>query len=80
VRHQPCDAAVAVKERVNPHEPVMRRRGGEDGFGLAEAAIGGAGTDGDVRADRNIAVAQFARDHPDPLFGRRVHGPQKIVR
>ncbi len=66
-----CDisryAAVAVKERVNPREPVMRRRGGEYGFGLTESAVDlfkpaqearhCAATDGDMRADRNIAVA-----------------------
>ena len=40
VRHQPGDTAVAVKERVNPQQPVMRRGGGEDRIGPAEAAVG----------------------------------------
>jgi len=39
MRHQPRDAAVAVKKRVNPRQTVMGRRRGGNGFGLAEAAI-----------------------------------------
>jgi hypothetical protein len=39
MRHQPRDATIAVKERVNPREAVMGRRRTENGLGLAEAAI-----------------------------------------
>ena len=39
VRHQPRDAAVAVEERVNPQQAVMRRGGRDDGVGLAELAV-----------------------------------------
>jgi hypothetical protein len=37
MRRQPCDAAIAVEERVNPRQPVMRRR--QDGLGLAQPAV-----------------------------------------
>src|ERR1700687_6427155 len=67
---------------------MMRRCGREDSLGLAEAAVDffkpaqearyGTGADGDVLADRTVAVAQFAGDHPVPLFGRRVLDPQEI--
>ena len=39
MRHQPGDAAVAVEERVNPQQAVMRRRRRNDGLGLAELAV-----------------------------------------
>ena len=41
MRHQAGDAAVAVEERVDPQQPVMRAGGGEDRVGLAEPAIDG---------------------------------------
>ncbi len=73
---------------MNPREPVMRRCGREDSLGVAEAVVDlfkpaqearhGAGTDGDMISDRNVAVAQFPGDHLNFLFGRRVQGPQEI--
>lgn len=39
VRHQPRDAAIAVKKRVYPHEAVMCRCRREDGLGLPEAPV-----------------------------------------
>ncbi len=88
VRHQPRDAAVAVEERVNPGEAVMCRRRRKDRLGLAELAVDlfealqkarhGGRADGDVPADRDIAVAQFAGDDLDLFFRRRVFDPEQI--
>ena len=90
VRHQPRDAAVAVEERVNPQQAVMRRRRREDRVGPAEAAIDflealqeagqGAGADRRDAADLDIAAAQFARHHRDLLFRLRVFDEEQIVR
>ena len=66
MRHQPRDAAVAVKERVNPGEAMMRGGGAEDGVGFAEAAVDlprsaqesavwRRRADRDMPADRDIA-------------------------
>ena len=89
MRHQPGDAAVAVEERVNPQQAVMRGGGRNDGVRLAELAVdlfeafqearqcGGA--DGDVPSHRDIAVAQCARDDLDLFFCGRVLDPEQIV-
>ena len=67
MRHQPGDAAVAIEERVNPQQAVMRRGGRYDGVRLAEPAIDlfetvqearqRGGADGDVPSHRDVAVA-----------------------
>ncbi len=72
MRHQPRDAAVAVEERVNPQQAVMRGGGGEDCVGLAgmrvdalearEEARQRAGADRDMLADLDVARAQLAGD------------------
>jgi len=66
----------------------MRRCGRQNGLGLAEAAVDlfkppqearhGAGADGDVVADRNVAVAKLSGNHPDFLLGGRVLDPQEF--
>ena len=50
-----------------------------DLFEAFQEARHGGRADGDVPADRDIAVAQFAGDDLDLFFGRRVFDPQQIV-
>ena len=71
VGHQPHDAAIVVRERVYPCQPVMCGRDGEDRFRLAETTVGlleafketgqGTRTDRDVSSDLDIMLAQLAR-------------------
>ena len=78
MRHQPGDAAVAVKKRVNPQQAMMRGSGRNDGVGLAELAVDlfeafqearqRRGADRDVPSHRDIVVAQCARDDLDLFF------------
>ena len=85
VRHQTRDAAVAVKERVNPQQAVMRGGGGKDRVGPAEAAVDllksfekarqRAGADRDVAAHLHVAAAQLAGDHAQALASCRAPPP-----
>ena len=78
VGHKPRDAPVAIQERVNPEQPVMRRRRREDRIGLAKIAIDAleefqetghrTGADGKMPPDLDITAAQFAGDDAKPLF------------
>jgi hypothetical protein len=75
VRGEPRDAAIAVKKWVYPEQAVMRRRPGDDCLGAAESAIdalvtleksgNGAGADGEMASNRNVAVAKFPGNDAD---------------
>jgi hypothetical protein len=68
----------------------MRRRRGQNGFHLAQFAINvrkmleesrqGRRADGKVIPHLDVAVAQFTRTYFEPLLGRRLSNPQKVVR
>ncbi len=90
MRHQPRDTAVAVEERVNPQQPVMRRRRRENRFRFAKAAIGfletpqearyGWCADSDVAAHRNIPLTQFPWNDLYPLMRHWIFDPEQVVR
>src|SRR5215469_10921934 len=86
MRHEPCDAAVAVEKRVNPYETVMRRRSREDGLGLSEFAVNllepsqetrhSTRADGGVLADLDIMIARRTREHSLVFDSEKILGQQ----
>src|SRR5271165_2462917 len=89
VRHQPRDAAIAVKERVNPQKAVMRRRRREDRVRFADAAIDfleprketrqGAGADGSVPSNAHVAAAQLPSHDAQALMRVGLFHPKHFV-
>lgn len=76
---QTGDAAVAIEKRVDPEQAVVDGGDGEDRFRFADLAVGlvetfqktgdGAGADGDVVADSDIAGAKLAGDDGGAFLG-----------
>src|SRR5208282_2973279 len=89
VRHQTRDAAIAVKERVNPQQAVMRRRRREDRVRFTDAAIDflesrkearhGAGTDGNVPSNAHVAAAQLSGHDAQALMRVGLFPPKHFV-
>lgn len=85
---QAGDAAVAVEKWVDPEQAVVDGCGGEDGFRFAGLAVDlgealqktgdGAGADGDVVADADVAVAKLTGNNGDAFLRRGVFGPEQI--
>jgi hypothetical protein len=88
--HQPCDAAIAVKEWVDPQKAVMGSGDRKDRICLSDIAVDirksvqkaghGARTDGNVMAYANISFAQLAGDDALAFPGRWIFYPEKIFR
>jgi len=74
---------------MNPKQPVMGGRRGDDGFRLAyfginlsealEEAWDSAGADSDEPSDLNIVLAEFSRYDALALFCAGVFAPEKIL-
>jgi hypothetical protein len=90
MRHQPCDAAIAIEEWMYPQKPMMGSGNREDRICLSEIAVDlckaaqeaghGARTDGHVMANANISFAQLAGYDSLTFLRRRIFYPKKIVR
>jgi hypothetical protein len=81
----PGDPAVAVEERVNPQQAMVRRCRRKDVVGPAQPPVGRreafhearqrAGADRDMVADLHVAQASLPRCEPDSLAGVGVGDP-----
>ena len=80
--HETSHAPVAIPERVNPEEAMVRRGGGQDGFRAAQSAVGvsepvheardRARADGQMPPNPNIVLAELTGNDFDFLPGVRV--------
>jgi hypothetical protein len=74
---------------MNPQEPMMRGRAGQNEFSFAYGTIHalkaiqktrqGASADWTMTAHCNISLSQFTGVYLNPLFGLRILDPQQIV-
>src|ERR1700733_6395426 len=90
MRHQPRHSAVAIHERMNPHQPMMGRGRRDDPIRLSEVAVRvfkavketgyGTGANGDVVSNLDIALAPLARHNANSLLACRVFDPKEILR
>jgi len=81
-------AAVALANWVVPEQAAVDGCGGEAGFRFAGLAVDlgealqktgdGAGADGDVVADADVADTQLTGNNGDAFLRRGVFGPEQI--
>ena len=89
MRHQTCDATIAIEKRVNPEQTVMRGRGGDDGLRPAQVGVGALElvkksryrirTDRHVSADLDVALAKGAGYDSRSLARVRIHDHEELL-
>jgi hypothetical protein len=90
MRHQPSDAAIAIKEWMYPQKAMVGGGDREHRICLSQIAVNlckafqeashSTRADSDVIADANVSLAQLAGDDLLAFLGRRIFHPEKIFR